>query len=79
MRSRISATPFDQLSAFHWTPFGEHGWRPGTVTGMRKNRGNRTVVHLSFETGGRGRRVADELFWRKPELRGNDKPKTPNG
>jgi hypothetical protein len=23
IRSRISATPFDQLSAFHWIPFGE--------------------------------------------------------
>ena len=23
MRRRISATPFDQLSAFHWMPFGE--------------------------------------------------------
>ena len=23
MSRRISATPFDQLSAFHWMPFGE--------------------------------------------------------
>ena len=23
IRRRISATPFDQLSAFHWMPFGE--------------------------------------------------------
>ncbi len=23
MSMRISATPFDQLSAFHWIPFGE--------------------------------------------------------
>jgi hypothetical protein len=67
------------LGSTVWAPFGEYDWRPGTITGLGKNRGNRTVVHLSFETGGRGRRVADELFWRKPELRGNDKPKTPNG
>jgi len=32
-------------------------------------------VHLSFETGGKGRRVAGELYWRKPELKGKDKPK----
>jgi hypothetical protein len=51
-----------------------HGWRPGVVTRLGKNRGDRTVVHLSFETGGRGRRIAGELFWRKPELKGEDKP-----
>ena len=45
----------------------------GIVTGLGKNRG--TVVHLSFETGGKGRRVAGELYWRKPELKGRDKPK----
>jgi hypothetical protein len=60
-----------------WVPFGEHGWRPGAVTGLGKNRGERTVVHLSFERGGKGRRVTGELYWRKPELRGKDKPKTP--
>jgi hypothetical protein len=61
-----------------WAPFGEHGWRPGIVLSLGKNRGARTVVHLSFETGGKGRRVADELYWRKPELDGRDKPKAPN-
>jgi hypothetical protein len=37
-------------------------------------------VHLSFE-GGRGQRYAGEFFWRKPELKGKDKPKaaTVNG
>jgi hypothetical protein len=33
-------------------------------------------VHLSFETRGKGRRVAGELYWRKAELKGRDKPKT---
>jgi len=55
--------------------FGDHGWRPATVIGLGKNRADRTVVHLSFETGGKGRRVAGELYWRKPELKGKDKPK----
>lgn len=57
-----------------WAPFGEREWRPGVVTGLGKNRGGRTVVHLSFETGGKGSRIAGELFWRKPELKGKDKP-----
>ncbi len=51
------------LGSTVWAPFGEHGWRPATVMGLGKNRGDRTVVHLVFETGGKGRRV--ELFWRK--------------
>ena len=59
-----------------WAPFGDHGWRAGTVLGLGKNRGDRTVVRLAFETGGKGRRVAGELFWRKPELKGKDKPQT---
>jgi len=63
--------------ALVWAPFGEHGWRAATVTGLGKNRGDRTVVHLSFETGGKGRRVADELFWRKSELKGLDRPSRP--
>jgi hypothetical protein len=63
------------LGSTVWAPFGDYGWRPGVVTGLGKNRGDRTVVHLSFETGGRGRRTAGELFWRKPELKGKDKPK----
>jgi hypothetical protein len=56
-------------------PFGDHGWRPGIVIGLGKNRGDRTVVHLAFETEGTGRRVAGELYWRKPELKGKDKPR----
>jgi len=28
-----------------------------------------------LKTGGKGRRVAGELYWRKPELKGKDKPK----
>jgi hypothetical protein len=59
-----------------WAPFGEHGWHAATVIGLGKKRGNRTVVHLSFETGGQGRRLAGELYWRKAELKGKDKPET---
>jgi glycine/D-amino acid oxidase-like deaminating enzyme len=33
-----------------WAPFGDHGWHPGTVTGLGKNPTERTVVGLSFET-----------------------------
>ena len=58
-----------------WAPFGTHGWRPGIIIGLGKNRGDKTIVHLSFETGGKGRRIADELYWRKPELKGRDKPR----
>lgn len=61
-----------------WGPFGDHGWRAGTVLSLGKNRGNRTVVHLAFETGGKGRRVAGELYWRKAELKGKDKPPRPH-
>ena len=57
-----------------WASFGEHGGRPGIVIDLGKNRAERTVVHLSFETGGKGRRIAAELYWRKPELKGGDKP-----
>ena len=50
--------------------------RAGTVLGLEKNRGDRTVVRLAFETGGKGPRVAGELVWRKAELKGKDKPQT---
>jgi hypothetical protein len=59
-----------------WCPFGSHGWRAGTVLSLGKNRGDNTVVHLAFETGGKGTRIASELYWRKTELKGKDKPKT---
>ncbi len=49
------------LGSTCWAPFGEHGWRASTVIGLGKNRGYRTVVHLAFETGGKGRRVAGEF------------------
>ena len=65
------------LGSTVWAPFGDHGWRAATVTGLGKNRGDRTVVHLSFETGGQDRRLAGELYWRKPLLKGRDKPKAP--
>jgi hypothetical protein len=54
---------------------GRTRWAATTVTGLSKNRADNTVVHLSFETGGQGRRVAGELYWRKAELKGNDKPR----
>jgi hypothetical protein len=60
-----------------WAPFGEHGWRAATVTGLGKNRADRTVVHLSFETGGHGTRYAGQLYWRKAQLKGRDKPQRP--
>ena len=60
-----------------WAPFAPdpysewpHGWRPAIVIGLGKNRGDRTVVRLSFETGRRGRnggQYAEELYWRKTE------------
>jgi hypothetical protein len=62
--------------ALVWAPVGKHGWRAALVTGLGKNRGDNTVVQLAFDTGGQGRRLAGELFWRKPELRGQDKPST---
>jgi hypothetical protein len=64
------------LGSTVWAAFGEHGWRPGIITGFGKNRGDNTVVHLRLETGGKGRRVAGELWWRKPEVKGQDKPGT---
>ena len=57
-----------------WAPQGNYGWRAATVTGLGKNRGERTVVHLAFERGGHGTRYAAQLFWRKVELKGRDKP-----
>jgi len=58
-----------------WCPYGEHGWRPAIITGLGKNRGDRTVIHLHFDNGGSGQRYAGELWWRRPELKGKDKPK----
>jgi len=58
-----------------WAPFGAHGWRPGTIIDLGKHRSDKTIVHLSFETGGKGRRIAGELYWRKPELKDSDKPR----
>lgn len=41
---------------------------------VSRNRADRTIVHLKFETGGRGQRYAGEPHWRKPQLKGKDKP-----
>ena len=57
-----------------WAPFGTHGWRAATIISLGKNRGANTVVHLSFATRGKGRRMARELYWRKPEMKNSDKP-----
>jgi hypothetical protein len=57
-----------------WAPFGERGWRRATVTGLEANRGDLTIVHLSFGAGGAGMCHAEDLYWRKPELKGKDKP-----
>jgi hypothetical protein len=63
------------LGSTVWAPFGAPGWRPGIIIGLGKNRGDNMVVHLRFETGGKGGRVAGEIYWRKTELKGKDKPK----
>jgi hypothetical protein len=60
--------------ALVWAPVGKHGWQAALVTGLGKNRGDHTVVQLAFDTGERSRRLASELFWRKAELCGKDKP-----
>jgi hypothetical protein len=57
-----------------WAPFGERGWRAATVTGVETSRGDLTIVHLSFGPGGAGTCHAGELYLRKPELKGEDKP-----
>lgn len=75
IESRRAPSRMLTLGSTVWAPFGEHGWRPGIIIGLGKNRADRTIVHLKFETGGRGRRVASELYWRKPELKGKDKPR----
>ena len=62
--------------ALVWAPVGKHGWQAALVTGLGKNRGDHTVVQLAYDTGKRSRRLASELFWRKPELGGKDKPGT---
>jgi hypothetical protein len=41
-----------------WAPLGEHGWRSEIITGLGKNRRDRTVVHLHFENVGSGQRYA---------------------
>jgi hypothetical protein len=42
----------------------------GTVLGLGKNRGDRTVVRLAFETGGKGRRVSPaNSFGARPSSR----------
>jgi hypothetical protein len=65
------------LGSTVWAPFGDHGWRGATIIGLGKNRGNNTVVHLSFETIGKNQQVGGELYWRKAELKGKDKPRQP--
>jgi hypothetical protein len=65
------------LGSTCWAPCGQHGWRAATVIGLGKNRGDRTIVHLHFETGGQGQRYASELYWRKPALKDKDKPAHP--
>lgn len=47
-------------------------FRPGTITSLGKNRGAAPSGHLSFENRREGRRVAGELYWRKPELKEQD-------
>jgi hypothetical protein len=51
-----------------WAPVSEHEYLPGIVTGLGKNRGDNTVVHLHLETGGKGRRLAGERWWQTCHL-----------
>ena len=60
-----------------WAPYGTFGWREGIVTGFGRNRGEHTLVTITFESGGKGKRYARVLAWRKPELKGRDKPMPP--
>jgi hypothetical protein len=52
------------LGSTVWAAHGE-GWRPAIVIHLGKNRAERTIVVLSFETGGKGKRYAGELWWRQ--------------
>jgi hypothetical protein len=63
------------VSIRFWSGNSQNKWGFYTI-GLGKNRGDHTVVHLAFDTGERSRRLAGELFWRKPELRDKDKPGT---
>jgi hypothetical protein len=74
IKSRRTAWRMLTLGSTVWAPFADDGWHAATIIGLGKNRGHRTVVHLTFEMGGKARRVAGELCWRKPELKGDDKP-----
>ena len=44
------------------------------VTGLGKTRRDLTVVHLSFGTGESSTGYASDLYSRKPEPKGKDKP-----
>ena len=52
-------------------------WCAATVTGLGKNHGEKTIISLSLDMGGKGRCLAGDLYWRKPELNGQDKPPLP--
>jgi hypothetical protein len=41
------------LGATVWAPFGDHGWRPGIVIGLGKNRGDSTVCIWHSKREGR--------------------------
>jgi hypothetical protein len=62
------------LGSYVWAPFGDHGRQPRTIIGLGKNRGD---YHRASQlrNPGQGQRYAGEFFWRKPELKGKDKPK----
>ena len=78
VKTKAQRAPWLELAPVStvWAPFGNHGWRPATVTSLDQDRGNHTVAYLHFDNDGSGQRYAWQLFWRKPELKGNDKPHT---
>jgi hypothetical protein len=63
-----------RLGSQVWAPIGEHGWRPGTITGFGKHCAAYTVVNLHFENDGSGQCFAAQLYARNPLLKGKDKP-----
>lgn len=64
-----------------WAAFGSCGWRPAIVTKFGRNRGQRTIVHLNYGAGcygsSHGKRMVSQLAWRKPNLKGKDRPMPP--
>lgn len=55
-----------------WAPIGSYGWAMATIVGL-----GRKYAVLEFNSGRRGKRPYLSLRWRRPELKGKDKPPKP--